>query len=125
MKSVVLALAATILLAAPGLVLAQDAGGPGTGPGAPDTAGAGAPVPGGPAAGGKGGKMKAAMQACRTEVQSQGLKGPDRKKAVMDCVAKEHPEMAGRMQCRQDGMAKGLSGDDLKTFVRSCVKGHA
>ena len=67
--------------------------------------------------------MKEAMSACRTQVQSQGVKGPDRKKAIMDCVTKDHPEMAGRLQCRMDAKAKGLSGDEMKTFVRSCAKG--
>ena len=101
MKSAILCLAASVLLAVP--ALAQDAA---------------------PASGGKGGKMKEAVAACRTEVQTQGVKGADRKKAIMDCVTKEHPEMAGRMQCRQDGQAKGLSGDELKTFIRSCAKSH-
>ena len=101
MKSAKLVFAASILLAVP--TFAQGAA---------------------PAAGGKGGKMKEAVAACRTEVQTQGVKGPDRKKAIMDCVTKEHPEMAGRMQCRQDGQAKGLSGDELKTFIRTCAKSH-
>ena len=112
MKSVVLALAASGLLVAPALAQGDPSGG------AAPMAGAAA------GGGGKGAKMKAAVQACRTEVQTQGVKGPDRKKAIMDCVTKEHPEMAGRMQCRQDGMAKGLSGDELKTFVRTCAKSH-
>lgn len=112
MKSALVALAASICLVVP--ALAQDAA-------PPPPAGAPAPADAG-GAGGKGGKMKAAIAACRTEVQSQGVKGPDRKKAMMDCVTREHPEFAGRMQCRQDGKAKGLSGDDLKSFIRTCAR---
>ena len=100
MKSLVIAIAATLCLAAP--AFAQDAGG---------------------AAGGQGGgKMKQAMQACRSEVQSQGLKGPDKKKAIEDCVTKEHPELAGRMACRDEAKSKGLSGDDMKSYIKTCAK---
>lgn len=120
MKSAVLALAATVFLALPGLTLAQTAAGAG---GAGATAGAGdAGAAAGGGAGGKGGKMKAAMDSCRTEVKSQGVKGADRKKAVEDCVLKAHPEFAGRMQCRDEAKAKGLSGDDMKSYVKTCAK---
>jgi len=74
MKSMVLALAATVLLAAPVFAQAPDAG-------AAPPPGAEAPAAGGPGAGGppaeapaggggKGGKMKAAIEACRSEVQA-------------------------------------------------------
>ena len=82
----------------------------------------GAPMAGEAAGGAKGGKMRAAMQACRGEVQSQGLKGPDKKKAIEDCVSKQHPELAGRMACRDEAKSKGLSGDDMKSYMRTCVK---
>ena len=110
MKSLVIAFAATMCLAAP--AFAQDAGA-----GAPPAADAGAA-----AGGGKGGKMKQAIQACRTEIQSQNLKGPDRKKAIEDCVTKEHPELAGRMACRDEAKSKGLSGDEMKSYIKTCAK---
>ena len=66
--------------------------------------------------------MKQALQACRSEIQSHGLKGPDKKKAIEDCVTKEHPELAGRLACRDEAKSKGLSGDDMKSYVRTCAK---
>lgn len=119
MKSTAFALVATVLLALPAFAQtpAPDAGGPVA---APPAAGAPGDEPAG--RGGKA-KLKEMMTSCRSDAKAQGLKGPDKKKAVMDCVVKQRPELAGRLQCRQDGVAKGLKKDELKAFVKECVKG--
>jgi hypothetical protein len=64
------------------------------------------------------------IQACRSEAKGKGLKGPDLRQAVQECVAKQNPRMGDRLKCRMAGKDKGLQGDELKTYVRSCVKGN-
>ena len=125
MKTLVLALCATMCLTAPSFAQSPDAAAPAGGPadqGGGDAGGGG----GGGGGGGKGaggGKMKELMQTCRTQAKGQGLSGKDMRQAVMDCVVKEHPGMAGRLKCRMAGMDKGLKpGDDLKAFVKDCMK---
>lgn len=74
--------------------------------------------------GGGGGKSdrKELVQGCRTQVKGQGLKGKEMRQAVMDCVVKQNPAMAGVMKCRMEAKDKGLSGDEMKSFVKDCKK---
>lgn len=71
-----------------------------------------------------GGKSdrKELVQGCRTQVQGQGLKGKDKRQAIMDCVVKQNPAMAGVMKCRMEAKDKGLSGDQMKSFVKDCKR---
>jgi hypothetical protein len=64
---------------------------------------------------------KQLIASCRTDAQSKGLKGPELKASVHDCVAAQKPKVAARMQCHQEGKAQGKSGDDLKGFVKDCM----
>jgi hypothetical protein len=64
---------------------------------------------------------KALVASCRSDADSKGLKGAEKKAAVHDCVAAQKPKVADRMQCRQQGKAQGKSGDDLKAFVKDCI----
>ena len=64
---------------------------------------------------------KALIASCRSDAESKGLKGAERKSAVHDCVAAQNPKVANRMQCRQQAKAQGKSGDDVKAFVKDCM----
>ena len=66
-------------------------------------------------------RIKGERETCRTQAQSQGLKGNAMHTAVMDCMSKTDPVVAKRMACAQAGRAKSLSGDDLKKSVRECM----
>ena len=66
-------------------------------------------------------RIKGERETCRTQAQSQGLKGDAMHTAVMDCMSKTDPVVAKRMACAQAGRAKNLSGDDLKKSVRECM----
>ena len=66
-------------------------------------------------------RIKGERETCRTQAQSQGLKGEAIHAAVMDCMTKTDPVVAKRMACAQAGKAKNLSGDDLKKSVRTCM----
>lgn len=97
------------------------------GPGGPP--GAGAPPSAGPDAPGPGGsaqpKGKEVREQCKADAVSQGLRGPQRKAFIQDCVAKVRPDLAAAQQCRQQGKAQGMADADLKAFVRNCKKGGA
>jgi hypothetical protein len=82
--------------------------------------GAAPAAPAAPAAGGKQ-TNKEIMASCRADAKSKGLKGPEFKSSVHDCVAAQKPKLAARMECRQQGKAAGKSGDDLKAFVKDCM----
>jgi hypothetical protein len=64
---------------------------------------------------------KELIAGCRSDAKSKGLRGPELKAAVHDCVAAVQPKVAARMQCRQQGKKQGLTDDPLKAFVRSCM----
>ena len=66
-------------------------------------------------------RIKGERETCRTQAQSQGLKGDAVRTAVMDCMTKTDPVVAKRMACAQAGKAKNLSGDDLKKSVHACM----
>lgn len=106
MKSFALALTATLVLSTAALAQAATSGEDGAG-----------------AAGG-GGKMKEMVKACRQEAKASGVKaGHDLNQAIADCVVKQKPQAAARMQCRVEGLDKGLKpGDELKSFIKDCVK---
>ena len=72
----------------------------------------------------KDGKPKAKLvrAQCRTEAETQGLKGMDKRKAVSACLVKQRPDLAVKEQCRMDGHEKGLKKDGLKSFVKDCAK---
>lgn len=119
MKTSALALVATVFLALP--AFAQSPA-PDAAPAAAAPPAAATPGDAQPAKGGKA-KPKEIMMGCRSDAKAQGLKGPAMRKAVDDCVVKQRPDLAGRVQCREDGRAKGLKKDELKAFVKDCVKG--
>lgn len=108
MKSFALALTATLVLST--AAWAQSAA-----PAQDETGGGG---------GGGGGKMKEMVKACRQEAKASGVKaGHDLNQAIADCVVKQKPQAATRMQCRVEGLDKGLKpGDELKSFIKDCVK---
>ena len=66
-------------------------------------------------------RIKGERETCRTQAQSQGLKGEAIHTAVMACMTKTDPVVAKRMACAQAGKAKNLSGDDLKKSVHACM----
>lgn len=68
-------------------------------------------------------RVKGERETCRTQAQSQGLKGEAVHTAVMDCMGKVDPVVAKRMGCAQSARAKSLTGDDLKRSVRECMTG--
>jgi hypothetical protein len=70
-------------------------------------------------------KAKEVRKACAADAKAKGLKGDDKRKAEMDCVVKERPDLAAKEQCRMDGKAKGLKKDELKSFVKDCAKGKS
>ena len=90
---------------------------------------AAAPTPAAPAAipTTKNGKPRAKelRAACRDEAKGQGLKGDARKQAVADCVIKQRPDLAARMQCSMDPKAKGLDREAKRAFIKDCVKGKS
>ncbi len=67
-------------------------------------------------------RIQGERKTCHDQAQSQGLKGPAIRSAVIDCMSKVDPKVAKRMTCRQAGMAKSLSGDDLHKSVQECMK---
>lgn len=70
-------------------------------------------------------KMKELVQGCRKAARESGLKPqtPEMRQSVIECVGKERPGMAHVLKCRFEGMDKGLKpGDDLKAFVKECMK---
>lgn len=107
MKKIAFALCATLAFSVPAFAQSHAAASPDQGAGE---------------SGGKGGKLKELVQGCRSQLKSQGMKGKEMRQAVMDCVVKENPKMAGVMKCRMDAKDKGLSGDEMKSFVKDCRK---
>ena len=70
---------------------------------------------------GKRAPAKQVVADCVAQAKAKGLKGPDRKAAVDECVAAQRPKLAARRACRQQGKAQGLADDALKDFVKNCV----
>jgi hypothetical protein len=74
-------------------------------------------------------KAKEVRADCKADAEAKGLKGDDKREAVMACVVKQRPDLAAKMaareQCRTDGKAKGLQKDELKAFVKDCAKGKS
>ncbi len=70
-------------------------------------------------------KGKEVRAECKADADSKGLKGDDKRKAMMECVVKQRPDLAAKEQCRMDGFAKGLRKEELKAFVKDCAKGKA
>jgi hypothetical protein len=70
-------------------------------------------------------RAKEVRAACRAEAKGQGLKGDARKQAVADCVVKQRPDLAARMQCSMDPKAKGLDRDAKRAFIKDCIKGKS
>jgi len=64
---------------------------------------------------------KELIASCRADAQSKGLKGPELKSSVHDCVAAQRPKLAARMRCRREGKAQDKIGDELKSFVKECM----
>ncbi len=69
---------------------------------------------------GPDGGARALVQSCREKAKASGLRGPERRAQVIDCVKAQDPRAAARMVCNDRGRAKGFSGPELKSFVRSC-----
>ena len=67
-------------------------------------------------------KGKEVRAECKADAEAKGLKGDDKRKAMMECVVKQRPDLAAKEQCRMDGFAKGLRKDELKAFVKDCAK---
>lgn len=65
-------------------------------------------------------RAKELRAACKAD--AQGLRGPDRKRAVRDCIAQRRPDLAKRMDCRRDAKSRGLTGAELKAAVKSCAR---
>ena len=70
-------------------------------------------------------KGKEVRAECKADAELKGLKGDDKRKAMMECVVKQRPDLAAKEQCRMDGFAKGLRKEELKAFVKDCAKGKA
>jgi hypothetical protein len=60
---------------------------------------------------------------CRAEAQAKALKGPEKRAAVQDCVAKVRPDLAAAAACRKQGKDKGLADQELRDFVKGCKAG--
>ncbi len=71
----------------------------------------------------KSGKPKAhdVRADCRAEAKAQGLKGPERHKAVEDCFLKARPDLAAKEECRHDPKLKDLDKDARKAAIKECV----
>lgn len=78
-------------------------------------------APATPAPAAKPGGKKVWAQ-CRADAQAKGLKGPEKRAAVQDCVAKVRPDLAAAA-CRKQGKDKGLADQELRDFVKGCKAG--
>jgi len=60
---------------------------------------------------------------CRAEAEAKGLKGPEKRAAVQDCLAKVRPDLAAAAACRKQGKDQGLADQKLRDFVKGCKAG--
>jgi hypothetical protein len=65
---------------------------------------------------------RAVRAACKSEVETKGLRGAERKTAAATCFKEKRPDLAARAECRKQAKGKGLDGQALKDAVTACVK---
>ena len=65
---------------------------------------------------------------CAGEAKEKGLKGPEKKAFLKECMApllgeQKAAKKEKRAGCKDEAKAKGLKGAEKKEFMKSCVDG--
>jgi hypothetical protein len=68
-------------------------------------------------------EMRQVRDACRSEVRSKNIRGPERREAMKSCVVAKKPEMAKVFACVDQAKARNLGpGQERRAFMQSCLR---